>query len=168
MAKEPFSSVHEDSGVLQHLWHTHDSFLATLTSMAGLPSMVEQLEQTRSLAGSCLTHLDDHMIRHHATEEEVIFPAVLRNARTHVEREQLAALTADLTAEHRNIEQLWEKVAPALDAVRDGRPGNLDTLLFTRLLRDYLRHVMCEENEYLPLAREVLGSVASPQALHMM
>jgi hypothetical protein len=61
-----------------------------------------------------------------------------------------------LIEDHRNVEQLWNSIAPAVDAFLEGRAGQLDLTLFTRLIRDYSRHFLYEESEFLPIARTIL------------
>lgn len=140
----------------QFLAHSHDGFLKALTAMAGLPSMMAQLDNARSVATSAIEQFERDMLPHHAMEEHVLFPAVIQAARTDTERESVVALTGQLTAEHRNVEQLWKKVAPEVQALLEGRSTQLDGELFSRLMRDYSRHVIFEESEFLPMARAIL------------
>jgi iron-sulfur cluster repair protein YtfE (RIC family) len=69
--------------------HSHDGFLTALNAMAGLPSLVAQFEAGRKAAASAFAHFESHMLPHHATEEQILFPAVIRGARTDAERVQV-------------------------------------------------------------------------------
>jgi len=167
MAPEQPNPISDASPGLDHdlLRHSHDSFLAALTSMAGIPALIAQLEHAREMAARALAKFDDEMLPHHAVEEQVLFPAMIRSARTEPEREQVRLLTQQLTAEHRNVEQLWASVAPGLRALAQGPPAELNAALFARLVRDYSRHVMCEDSQLLPLARMLLRRAPARNAL---
>ncbi len=160
-AQPNYTDESTDPAGREFLHHSHDAFLGALTSMAGLPSMIAQIEHARGEATSALTYFERHMLPHHATEEHILFPAVIRAARTQSERDHVLSLTGQLTAEHRNVEQLWLEIAPVLQAFVEGRSAPMDADLFSRLMRDYSRHVICEESEFLPMARTILGSVSS-------
>ncbi|ROZ79164.1 hemerythrin domain-containing protein [Ramlibacter sp. WS9] len=148
---------------LQLLSQPHDAFLTELMLLAGLPSLFAQLQQAQCVAASALAKIEDEMLPHHATEEKVLFAAVLLGVRNDAEREQVQSLTLQLAAEHRNVEQLWARVAPGLRALAEVPVVQIDEALLTRLLRDYSRHVLLEESEFLPLARNILAD--SPSGL---
>ena len=146
---------------LQVLSPPHDAFLTKLMSIAGLPSLFAQLQQAQCVAASALAKIEGEMLPHHATEEQLLFTAVLLGARTDAEREQVQSLTLQLAAEHRNVEQLWARVAPALRALAEVPVVQIDEALLTRLLRDYSRHVLLEESAFLPIARTILADSSS-------
>jgi hemerythrin-like domain-containing protein len=82
---------------------------------------------------------------------------VIASATDGSEREKVERIVAALTAEHRSVETEWERLEPKLKAVAKGQeadllPGEIDALVQT-----YLAHARYEEEEFLPLAQQILG-----------
>lgn len=150
-----------DSGVdatapLQSLYHSHEVILTHLSALAGLPALVEQLRNSRAIANAALALFRDNVHQHHRTEEEDLFPAILRSAREGEERDLVVAMTTRLAAEHVNVEQLWKAVEPSVRKAARGNCDNMDLDLISRLVRDYSQHAQFEEKHLLPLAQAIL------------
>lgn len=96
------------------------------------------------------------MLEHHAEQEKDLFPAVLRSAARGEERILLDTMVQRLTAEHRAVEAMWERLRPAVHQAAQGRPVELDVAIVHRLVRGYLQHAKYEEEQFLPLAAAIL------------
>jgi hemerythrin-like domain-containing protein len=151
-----------DTGVdltapLKTLYHSHETILSQMAELAALPALVEQAQRARDIATRTLAMFDGDVLQHHADEENDLFPAVIRSAQPGEERERVQAMTERLSGEHRNVEQLWKALAPSVRAASKGRCRDMEIALVSRLVRDYARHALFEEQHLLPLAQAILG-----------
>ena len=69
-----------------------------------------------------------------------------------------------LVGEHRDIEALYRRVQPALHKAARGGEAELDVAVLRDLLARYALHAGYEEQEFLPLAQEILGRSSSDMA----
>ncbi|MFC5499443.1 hemerythrin domain-containing protein [Caenimonas terrae] len=150
----------------------HLGILSQLTATAELPQLLAAAERARHIAADTVELFDSSVPRHHADEENDLFPAVQRSAALGAECAQVAEMIRRLTAEHRAIEALWALVRPALKMAAHGAPAELDEEALERLGRTYLAHAREEEQHFLPLAQRILGRdsrhlAALGIALHM-
>jgi len=88
------------------------------------------------------------------------------------ERLRVEGLIDKLTAGHRELEALWESIAPGLHKVAKGQDASLDEASLSRLVQQYRQHALLEENEFLPLGETILGRNSNHMAalglsLHM-
>lgn len=135
----------------------HAGILAQLDASAELPALAEAAERARRVATDTLAMFEPGVLEHHTDEEGDLFPAVLRDAVKGTERERVGAMVQQLTHEHRLIESLWKRVKPALKLIAHGKPADLDTAAMNELVTMYADHARYEEQEFLPLAQEILG-----------
>ena len=101
-----------------------------------------------------------------------MFCAVERSARPGAEREHVQALVRQLTTEHREVEDLWRRLRPVVQAIAAGRASLLRQAAVDLLVEVYAAHASFEEREFLPLARVILARdgnhmEALALALHM-
>ncbi len=82
----------------------------------------------------------DAVAGHHADEEDELFPAVLRGAAKGEEALRVQAMVTRLTADHRRIDALWKALEPAVRAVANHRPAELDLVAVEALVQAYLAH----------------------------
>lgn len=150
----------------------HSSLLLSLERFAGLPGLADAARRASAISGQVLSMLDDTMFEHHAQEEQELFTAVLRSARPGAEAERVQALVERLTADHRQIEALWLRLRPQVQALAAGEPADLPADDVQALVDCYRGHAGGEEREFLPLARDILNRdghhmEALSLALHM-
>ena len=137
---------------------SHDAILQGLREMRGLPALAAAVQRARTCSDDLLRLFDRTVLPHHRDEEEELFPAVLRSCRDAAERERVQTFVHRLTGDHRRIEQLWEQVRPAVVHTAAGKAhGEAFTANVEELVRLYGEHVQCEEDEFLPLAGEILA-----------
>jgi len=110
----------------------------------------------REHAQDILSFFRETVIEHHAEEEGALFPAVARGAAAGDEAALVASLAARLTREHRQIEDDWKAIEPALVRLSRGRGADLDAGIVARLCDRYAAHAQFEETGFLPLAAKIL------------
>ena len=135
----------------------HLGIVSQLHALAQLPVLLAAAVQAREVAASTLALFTHAVHEHHADEESVLFPAVLRSAAEGAEGLRVQALVQRLTAEHRDIEARWKKLEPAVRAAAKVEPAELDLHEVDALVRAYLAHARFEEERFLPLAERILG-----------
>ncbi len=134
----------------------HAGITRQLEALDALPELAQAAQRAREVAAGTEALFRDAVLEHHAEEEKDLFPAVVRSAAPGDERLRVETLVARLTAEHRAVEAMWERLRPAVHAAAQGRPVALDAALVHELVRGYLQHAKFEEEEFLPLAATIL------------
>ena len=150
----------------------HLGILSQLESFAELPALAVVAERARRVAADTLALFEPSVLEHHADEEGDLFPAVQRSAIDGAESDRVKVMVQRLTKEHRTIEALWKRVKPAVKLTASGKPSELDAPVLAQLVRAYTAHARFEEQEFLPLAQQILGRngnhlAALGVALHM-
>jgi hemerythrin-like domain-containing protein len=112
--------------------------------------------QAREAAHAVLRYFETAARNHHADEESDLFPALLESM-AGSDAVCLRNLTRALIAEHRELERHWMALRRELEAVAAGRPAALSADEVQAFVRLYARHIECEDNELLPMARRLLG-----------
>jgi hypothetical protein len=135
----------------------HFSIASQLQAFAELPGLLAAQAQAHTIATRTLSLFKYAVAGHHADEEGELFPAVLRNAVKGEEAVRVQTLVMRLTADHRRIDALWKALEPAVRAVANNRPAELDLVAVEALVQAYLAHARYEEEFFLPLAEEILG-----------
>lgn len=134
----------------------HVGITRQLEALDGLPELTRAAQRAREVATATEALFKGAVLEHHAEEEKDLFPAVLRSAAPGEERVRVEAMVQRLTAEHRAVEAIWERLRPAVHAAAQGRPVELDGALVHQLVRGYLQHARFEEEQFLPLAATIL------------
>ena len=160
--REPLQAV--AAVAFETLDRTHAQVLATL---ADLERLVEHLEahgidhQARADAAMICTFFSSTARDHHATEEQQVFPGLLREPDA-----DLVQCVERLQQDHGWLEEDWIELEPQLQAVAHGYSWyDLDTLrhavgVFATL---YQEHIALEESVVYPAARR-LGTSRSRSA----
>lgn len=134
----------------------HVGIMRQLEALDGLPELTRAAQRAREVAAATEALFKGAVLEHHAEEEKDLFPAVLRSAAPGEERMGVEAMVQRLTAEHRAVEAMWERLRPAVHAAAQGRPVELDAALVHQLVHGYLQHANFEEEQFLPLAATIL------------
>ena len=121
--------------------------------------------QAQQAATALMRYFDTSARHHHEDEERDLFPALIESV-AGADAVCVRALTAALTAEHRELETRWKALRQVLAQVAAGQglaqvaPGQTAPLAaddvrgFTGL---YARHIAREEAELLPMAQRLLS-----------
>lgn len=155
-ASTPGQQPVDPQAPLANFSQCHAGITSQLEALAGLPELVTAAQRARAVATGALALFRDAVFEHHAQEEKDLFPAVLRSAAAGAERDRVDALVQRLTSEHRALEGLWKRLEPSVAAVAHGRGTGIDSGLLHHLVRGYLQHANFEEQQFLPLAQQVL------------
>lgn len=134
----------------------HVGITRQLEALDGLPELLSAAQRAREVAAATEALFRDAVLKHHAEEEKDLFPAVLRSAAAGEERTLVETMVQRLTAEHRALEAMWERLRPAVHQAAQGRLVELDVALVHQLVRGYLQHAKYEEEQFLPLAAAIL------------
>lgn len=137
--------------------HAHAGIVTQLDRLSELPALLAPAELARRTAESTLKFFRKAVYAHHADEEKVLFPAVAESAEPGQERKSVQAAVKVLTAQHRNLEALWEKLEPELKKVARGNPAQLDEPLLNKLVQLYREHAEYEEAVFLPMSQKILS-----------
>lgn len=114
-------------------------------------------DSARRQAADILAFFDNVVRRHHREEEQLLFTAALAEAHPGAERDGIDAAAKRLTAEHRELEALIDKVTPSLAALMDGKTSvSLDRTKLLELSERYKAHARYEEASFLPQVQEIL------------
>jgi hemerythrin-like domain-containing protein len=93
--------------------------------------------------------------KHHADEEEDLFPALFE-AVAGSDAVCLRGLVDALCADHRVLERQWHALRAVLDDVAAQRPARLDEDAVAAFAGRYAAHIAREEGELLPMAQRLL------------
>jgi len=143
----------------------HRQMVVMLAKLGSLVDAGNDLsaQPMRALALEVHGFFGEHARRHHADEEQHIFPDLLNSSdasvRAHAER---------LQQDHRWLEQDWLELAPSISSVADGIGGIDEDMLreaigiFTTL---YQEHIVLEESIAYPEARRAQAAAEAGRAL---
>lgn len=157
---------------IDHFSHCHVGIFAQLSRMGDLPALLAPAAQARKIAAQSLAFFSSGMYEHHSEEEKDLFPAVRSSAHVGEERLRVEALIDQLVADHRALERLWESLEPGLQKVAKGQDTTLDSAALQSMVERYQTHASLEEQQFLPLAEQILGRNSNHMAalglsLHM-
>lgn len=143
---------------LRQFHGAHGGILDGVSGLGELPALAAAAERARETATATLDLFDRVVRGHHADEEEALFVSVQRSCRDAAEAQQIGDLVALLTAQHRQIESLWDRLRPAVARVAAGKPAGAPQFGadVARLVSLYEEHAACEEERFLPLADAIL------------
>jgi hemerythrin-like domain-containing protein len=139
----------------------HAGIIDNLQSLGELPELVASAERARKLAQQALDYFDEVIVRHHAEEEQELFPAVLQSATPGAERQKVEAIVARLITEHRRVESIWNEIKPTIRQVARGHVVQGSGIGIFDLMKEYQAHANYEEEVLLPLSEEILGRNAN-------
>ncbi|HUH87252.1 MAG TPA: hemerythrin domain-containing protein [Pusillimonas sp.] len=147
---------------LEMLSGCHDKLRQRCETLGRLPRHIAQYgadEQARGAAQNILRYFDGPALHHHADEENDLFPALLESV-AGSDAVCLNELFERLSAEHRSLENHWQRLRPLLREISQGQPADLPITLVQAFINGYAAHLHCEDNELLPTARRMLGNAA--------
>lgn len=149
---------------LEALDQTHREMVVVLADLAAL---LEHLDNqgvdahARQSAKAVCRFFDTHARQHHADEEQLIFPPLVRR-----NDPELTQHVLRLQQDHGWLEEDWLELAPQLQAVAQGYSWyEIDTLrhavgVFTAL---YNEHIALEESLIYPAAKRQMADEAGAQ-----
>ncbi|MFM2120503.1 MAG: hypothetical protein RL722_1971 [Pseudomonadota bacterium] len=146
---------------LESFSQCHSGIVGRLERLEGLVELLDPAARARQIAADALAFFRQAVFEHHADEERELFPAVQAAAEAGAEAAQVRDVVNQLVHEHREIEALWARLEPALEALAQGRPARAPeheiAASIAVLVRDYRGHAHFEEVYFLPLAKSILG-----------
>jgi hemerythrin-like domain-containing protein len=125
--------------------------------LSELPALLEPAQRAREVAEKSLEFFREAIFEHHLDEERELFTAVLESALDDAERFKVQSMNKRLTDEHRELEKIWKSLESGLKKVVKGQFGEVNVTDLSRLVSQYRAHAQFEEQEYLPLAQQILG-----------
>ncbi len=150
-----------DDAPLNTFSNCHAGILRHLADLGDLPVLLAPAQRARRIAEDALGFFRSAVFEHHAEEEAELFTAVLKSAAPGEERARVQAISERLTREHRAIESLWKSLEPGLRQVAKGHDSGLNVAELEQLVQQYSAHAAFEENEFLPLAQQILSRNAN-------
>lgn len=152
MDKPPFETLAGcDQRTLRHC-----ASLERLVSPAGQSGAAAQAQ---TVAAEVLTFFDVTVPRHHADEEQDLFPA-LRESMAGSDAVCLREMTERLVQEHRDLDKLWSDLQPAVLAIAQGRADALPARAVQEFVARCRAHVELESGDMLPTAQRLLSDEA--------
>lgn len=142
---------------LAGLSQCHLGIVSQLQAFAELPALQAAARQSRNMATKTLALFKYAVYGHFADEESELFPALLRSATPGEEADLVESMVRRLTTEHREIESLWKQLEPAVKAVAQEKPANLELEAVEALVQAFVAHANFEELQFLPLAETILA-----------
>ena len=149
---------------LDALDHTHRQMVEVLADLTQLISHLEENgvdAAARRTATTICSFFAGHARQHHADEETLVFPALIRT-----DDKLLIQHVLRLQQDHGWLEEDWLELSPQLQAVALGYSGyDIDTLragveVFATLYQD---HIALEESLIYPAARRQFAAEAVSQ-----
>lgn len=110
-------------------------------------------------AESILRYFELAAPKHHADEEQDLFPGLLESV-AGSDAVCLRQLIEGLESEHSELERKWYSLRSVLQAVAAGQPAILDAEAVRDFQSIYVRHIAREEGEVLPMAERLLSDEA--------
>ncbi len=115
-------------------------------------------DQARQAATAILRYFEQAAPRHHADEEEDLFPALLQAAGDRPDCTGLRDTVAALTREHEELDAEWQSVRQQLRAVVEGKAADLHADdRARRFAQHYQQHAQREESDVYPWAATLLS-----------
>lgn len=104
--------------------------------------------------------------KHHADEEDDLFPALLQHAGP--DTPALAAVIATLRQQHRDFEQWWHTLDAVLARLEAGHNVVWPQALVDQFTQGYDAHMALEDTQVLPAAQRWLPASTQSQIAHAM
>jgi hemerythrin-like domain-containing protein len=110
-------------------------------------------------ASAVLRYFDLAAPKHHADEEDDLFPALFE-AVAGSDAVCLRGIVDHLRDDHRVLERQWHALRAVLQEVAAGSPASLDAAAVAAFAGRYAAHIALEEGELLPMAQRLLSDAA--------
>jgi hemerythrin-like domain-containing protein len=150
-------SAQTDNESIDSFSECHAGIVNHLKDLDRLPPLLAPAMQACQIAAEAVRFFRSAVFEHHNDEERELFPAVLADAAQGEERNKMQEIVDRLVREHRHLESIWSKLEPALSGIAHGTPSNVDVKLLEQLVSNYMAHAQFEEENFLPLAKAILG-----------
>lgn len=140
---------------------SHVGIVDAMARLRVLPMQLAQRgldEGVRASASQLYRFFNDVVLEHHDEEERELFPSLRHSAGRGTDAELVTSLITRLEREHRELEDLWDRIEPALRRLGRGKSAVLDEAAIGRLADAYTAHARFEETAVLPLADRILKS----------
>ncbi|MEZ5652084.1 MAG: hemerythrin domain-containing protein [Burkholderiaceae bacterium] len=119
-------------------------------------------QAAREAAETVLRYFDLAAPKHHADEEEDLFPALIESM-AGSDAVCLHDIIAALGSDHESLERRWSSIRVELLKVTAGVPVALDETEVYAFADQYAAHIAREEREVLPMAERLLSADAIEQ-----
>jgi hemerythrin-like domain-containing protein len=140
---------------------SHVGIIEKMERLQALPAQLAARgpdEEIRRAAASIHRFFHDAVLPHHDEEERELFPSLRHSAQKGDEAGLVASIIHRLEHEHRELEEMWDRLEPAMRRLGRGKPAELDAALVAKFTEAYLQHARFEEAAVLPLADRILKS----------
>jgi hemerythrin-like domain-containing protein len=112
--------------------------------------------EATSAAEAVLRYFEKSGPQHHEDEDRDLFPLIARRITDADEREQFAALCAQLETDHRAMEVAWARIRRPLHGIAEGLHKNLGRSEVDAFRAIYAKHIPLEEGAIPDLAKRYL------------
>lgn len=116
-------------------------------------------QAARAAAEAVLRYFELAAPKHHADEEEDLFPALIESM-AGSDAVCLQGIVAALCSDHEVLERRWSSLRLELLKIADGRSIVLDGTAVNAFAEHYAAHIAREESELLPMAERLLSGDA--------
>lgn len=147
------------------LKHCHDRIrkqLKTMETLASPAVLAAAPDEVRQAASAVLRYFEKAAPHHHEDEEHDLLPMLTETARDD-DATLLASLAPEVLDEHRQMEQLWQRLQPQLAAIAEGQSATLDSADATAFSALYQRHMDKEESHIAPMAKRLFSPAQMQQ-----
>lgn len=129
---------------------------STLRRLSSHLAMSGSDKQAQEAATAVMRYFDIAAPKHHADEEEDLFPALMESM-AGSDAVCLRELTHQLLSQHVELDGYWQRFRSVLVEVAAGRPAQLAPALVQAFDALYSEHILREEAELLPMAERLLS-----------
>ena len=154
---QPDPATSAESGPIESFANCHGGIVANLEMLGELPDLLAPAIRARDIAERALAFFREALFEHHLDEERELFPAVLSAAEKGDEAERVRTMITWLVDQHRELEKSWKRIEPGLKQLARGSASDVSGDDISNLIARYRGHASFEENEFLPLAKTILG-----------
>jgi hemerythrin-like domain-containing protein len=140
---------------------SHAHIVEAMDRLRVLPMQLAQRgldEGVRNNAAYVHRFFHDAVLEHHDEEERELFPSLRHSASAGDEAGLVESLIHRLEREHRELEQLWDRIEPGLRRLGRGKLAPIDEAAIEALATRYVAHARFEEAAVLPLAAKMLSA----------
>jgi len=159
---EPAPDFDQPVAVLRHCHDRIRKQLKTMDLLASPAVLAAAPDEVRQAAGAVLRYFEKGAPQHHEDEEHDLLPMLADTARDD-DAALLAGLMPEVLDEHRQMEQLWQRLQPQLAAIAAGQSSTLDSADATAFGELYLGHMDKEENHIAPMAKRLFSAAQMRQ-----
>jgi len=147
------------------LKHCHNKIRKQLRMMEKLSTHLLEFGanlDAKQGANAILRYFDEAAPKHHADEEEDLMP-MLQSTAIGEDAAHLSELLPAIMQEHRQMEVLWQILAPQLLDISNGNCADLSKDALQQFVKLYCSHMETEEAEIAPLANKIFSTAQMAQ-----